>query len=259
MTDTQTDVEPYAWMFDWDHDHDSKRTGIASHNAWLFKDVREAYEDLRETANAFRLSTLLPDDIDYNPHNVGSMLHYLGSWQMPDRFTQSRAVKWVNHEGRWAEKYSDAAVVCQCGATKHRIENVTCGTGFDEEHADDCTPVQSYRTKMVMWQRRDRILRQSALNHLYRREVGARLGVGRDTVAQQCQMLGIDYDGLQTHGYRKWRATMLLLEERFNISQADLARVFGLPPTTLREHLYGNLQPYQDQTTSPEHGVISND
>ena len=142
---------------------------------------------------------------------------------------------------------------------KYYAENRMKGEGFDEEHEDDCTPIHAHRVKMLMWQKRARIIRQTALFHKPRARAAERFGVSVSSLSNQCESLGIDYEGLRWHGFRKWRATMLVLQEEFGLSRRDLSNVYGKNRSTLREHINGNLRPYQDEETSVSEGVVSDD
>lgn len=254
MTEFTTDVEPYRWMFERTY-YDWKDPEITGHHAWLFKDLREAYEDLRETANTFQKATLVGHDrVNGLSHAICGMLQYLGSWKQPDRYTSSAhtAQNWVNHRGRWATKYSDAAVDCPCGALKYYTENRKSGEDFDQPHTDDCTPIHRHRTNMLIWQQRRRIIHQSALNHLRQTRVAERMGLTKRSVSSQCRLMDIDYEALRAHGFRKWRATMITLREEFDMYNRDLSDIFGYARSTIRDHLNENLDIYEN---NPRHRV----
>lgn len=254
-------VEPYRWMFKWGNGEIGVDDGkIIGHRGWTFKDIREAYERIPVTGASFKPLTLIEDDVHYSVSQP--MLAYLGSWDMPDRFADMHDSHWVNHEAKWAVKYSDGAVVCpNCGAVKYFTENSMRGKDFDQEHDDDCTKIHEHRVKMLTWQKRDRMLRQSALFHLPKRRVAERIGLTDESVGTHCKILNIDYEGLQWHGYRKWRATMVTLQEEFGLARRELADIYGKNRSTLREHINGNLRPYKycEETTTMAGGVISDD
>lgn len=260
MKEHTHEPQPYSWMFKWRHQETYR---IAEgHNAWLFKEVRENYEEQRETSATFKVRMISPDS-DHGAQGdratVTGMLAYLGSWRCPDRFTANHTNNWINHRAKWAPKFSDGAVVCPCGAIKYHTEGHTQGEGHDQNHTDDCTKINEHRTKMLMWQQRERILRQSALNGHLKKQAARRMDLTRSSIAGHCKKLNLDYDALKYHGLRKWRATMVKLQEDFGFSQGDLADVFGKSRSTLREHINGNLDAYQDDATSIEHGVIADD
>lgn len=255
MTQNAPDAEPYPWLFRYDY-NPRGTDELIGHRAWLFKEIRENYEDLPITSPTFRLNAVADGD-EWAPKTVESMVTYLGGWQCPDRFTQSIVNKWINHSAKWAPKYADGAVVCKCEAVKYYAVSRMEGENFDRPHTDDCTKLTKSQAEMRLWQNRDRILRQTALNHLPRERAATRFDVDGHSAMKYCTELDIDYEALQFQGFRRWRASMLVLEEEFGLHKGDLASVFGKNKSTIRAHMNGHRDPYQPDAAQPE--VIPSD
>lgn len=259
-TISYTETAPYRWMFMWKGGKDRAQTMPDDHLAWMFKDVREEYESLPKSAVTFKLKTLT-DKSGEHTGNLGGMLTYLGAWEMPARFTNSWVGKWVNHRGRWAPKFSDASVQCECGATKYYTEDRMYGKGFDQRHDPSCTKVEEHETIAQMWRNRKRILETAALNRLPRRYAADRIGMTPESITKHCRLMNVDYDDLHAHACRKWRATMVMLRKQFDFTHRDLSDVFGVSRHTLREHINANLQIYRDSPdpADPRQEVVASD
>ncbi len=230
--DTQPTYEPYTWLISWGRENDV--------NHWLEKmtDARKMLEGLHEATETFSPTQKL--DWWSGEIHEQSILRYFGCWILPDRFRQGEGSRWVNPNAKRSDRYSDVAVVCECGAVQYSTNNSRMHHGYGQEHTEDCLPQDRLRTEVAIWENRAQAIRQAAdyclpCRHVYE----DRFGIHFESFQRIEDNLGIDYTALREDGYRRRRATFIELNKELGATQQEIADAFGMSRGTVAGHIRG--------------------
>lgn len=225
--------EPYEWMF----------TSDGGHHLDRLIEAREFLEGLKETSATFRPT----DAFDWwsGRRNCRRILNHYGAWELPERLQENEKPLWVNPHWKWSPKYSDASVVCGCGAVQQTTSQRGVSSGADQPHEDYCTPQSRHYTIIEIWNRRESVIRDSAYHCLdYYVVAKNRLGVSKKTAKRYLDTLNIDYQALKRDGHYRLRATFIELYENHDVAQHKIGEGFGMNSSNVSKHINGKRSYY---------------
>lgn len=234
VEETTESYDPFSWIFDADGNHRLEK----------LLDAQQLTEEMPET-----ISTFYPSDrLDWwtGEDHERAILQFVGYWMLPDRFQQGEVSRWVNPGNKWSDKYSDVASTCPCGAVIYTTDNRGSSHGYSHDHDDDCRPQDTLATKIDVWDNREEIIREAAQNCLgYSYIYEDRLGTSKKALRRFEDHLGISFTELKKDGYRQLRATLIELNEDYEISGQKLATAFGMSDGTVYKHINGEQSYYE--------------
>ena len=183
----------------------------------------------------------LPDVVGSNRSSLvtDEMMHFIGCWEVPDRFTSNyqNGRKWVNPRYEHAMHYTEAAVVCGCGAivARESFSEKQKQPAQVQAHADGCHKIHrhEYRAELLR-KRRDMIIEMAGLG-LNFQMMANRLGYpsSSDTVQKIALSTGLDTIELMKEARRKTARTMLVLSREYD--PQDIGRLYGVTRKSVTE------------------------
>lgn len=248
----------YPWMFQ------SRDPGPRLE--W-FKEVREAVESLPPTKTTFKPKQMFDEDSPVTVESPAThgMLRFIGCWQAPDRYEngEQRPSMWINPHAKWAPKYSDVAAVCECGDVRFHPETigewyagpgvaVVCECGATQQRP--CYGGRRFgdgpeSLNDRVWANRRRIIETAGVFVHDLHNVARRLHIDDETVNQMAKKVGFDGWGpIRNHGHRCRRLTWKRLVEEHGKTRTEVAEAFGVPLSTVSEHLDRKRDYYPDGT-----------
>lgn len=218
-----------------------------------FQTIRESIEAMPPTKITFSTSDVVPAPTNA-PISVDDMIRYFGAWKVPERFPgyENRGKKWINPDAKWAPKYSDVAVVCDCGAVRYtpemRVDSETpyLEDKYSEACGENCPSDTMYETKAQIWKNRRQIIETAGTYIHPTKLVAKRLDVKPNNVQKIAHKLGYEnYSSIQVQGYQLRRETWKRLMDEYGYLQREVAEIFGTYRSTVGDHIQGRPSYFQ--------------
>jgi hypothetical protein len=222
--------KPYEWMFYKADDRTSLET---------MAQIRNEVESLPETRASFRLK----DVYDLTGGNIPSeIIHILGSWEMPDRYSTSRALRYVNPNYPNVEMFTDLYVTCRCGAYMARLKDNRSWDG-ENEHTDECRQEWRIQARKDLIQMRKRWFDMAADLYLTMEDAAKRMGLrSHRTAVRAAKSYGINWVDRRMEGRDRTILTWRKLHDEYGYTYVEIAEAWGKSPATVRNYAggYGN-------------------
>lgn len=195
--------------------------------------LRNHMENMPKTSATFRLSDAI--DGDEAKAVTEELMHFLGSWKIPERYTDAREQSYINPHYQFAHHFSDAAVWCGCGtlAVREAFSEQLTQPAQSQDHAENCHKIHRHEYRAELLRNKRRIIKEMALLGHSFREMAQRLGykVESDIAPTLAENVGLDTSDLIRRGRGRTARTMLVLSREYR--PTDIGRLYDVDSRTV--------------------------
>ena len=191
--------------------------------------IHDHISQLPATSATFNLSNI---DIS-NTQYIEKLVVLNDSWLVPDHLSSSRNKrKAVNPGYNHIHYYAEAPVKCRCGAVISR-ENAS----YDNERGScklpkTCNSLWSSKAHAELWEKRYKIIVQSAKFLRSPDYVATRVGCEKASLTNMSKKLYINRREIREQSRRELEAYVPKLKERY--TARELSKIFNRSPSTIR-------------------------
>lgn len=201
--------------------------------------LRDFTENRPKTASTFHLKKAVESG-NANGDVARGAMKMVGVWEVPERYTGDvRGIRVVNPYSVNAHRYSDVAVVCECGEVltvpqvKSHAENPL---DSGNTHTDDCPAYHRLEADARLARKREEVIRESLLHGVGGDRLCRRLSLKSTSYTSTARTLDLDLDGLREE-YRQARANTMLELRRQGRSPDEIARVYDITKCHVRKEV----------------------